>query len=129
MNCLLLSSIMYTMIVSYNIYIRMTRIKLENYNGIYSSNFLFITDHRNKSIFLFLLCKLWSENKKCSSLVITIQQKCQKTIQELHNSRTPENNPGNQANWRNYTRIITHCWRGIIKIVLFVEGKFRRKER
>ena len=41
------------MIVSYNINIRMTRIKLENYNGIYSSNFLFITDHRNKLSFFY----------------------------------------------------------------------------
>ena len=41
------------MIVSYNIYIRMTRIRLENYNGIYSSNFLFITDHRNKLSFFY----------------------------------------------------------------------------
>ena len=41
------------MILSYNINIRMTRIKLENYNGIYSSNFLFITDHRNKLNFFY----------------------------------------------------------------------------
>ena len=41
------------MIGRYNMSIRMTRFKLENYRGIYSSNFLFITDHRNKLSFFY----------------------------------------------------------------------------
>ena len=73
------------MIHSYNIYIRMTRIKLENYNGIYSSNFLFITDHRNKLSFLHSSSSNFG--LKTKKVLITIEQKCQKTIRELHNSR------------------------------------------
>lgn len=99
---------MYTMILSYNINIRMTRIKLENYNGIYSSNFLFITDHRNKLSFFY------------SSSSVNFGLKTRngpdynpaKILENNQSCITPENNPGNQANWRNYTRIITHCWEG-----------------